>query len=833
MVLAASVAAQGVGPAPVVTVDPVRDPAVDPSAVIREGPGWRYPRAGWIVVHIEGAPYERGYQHGRLLAREIEQYIDALGKNFAPSAGREGWRAARRLADALFLRRIDAELLEEMKGIADGAAAGGARVDGRPVDLIDVVTVNCGIEIDFLDGALAATPHGLEGRDFRDPEQATPQPPVGSHCSAFVATGPATADGQVVVGHITMWTLQQARHFNIWLDLKPERGHRVVMQTYPGGIMSGMDFHMNDAGMVLAETTIDQTDFEPESVPLCSRVRRAIQYGDSIDAMVKILSEGNNGLYSNEWLMADTRRNEIAMFELGTHRSKLWRSSRDEWFGGTPGFYWGCNNAKDLAVRLETVPHVGDRPANLVWRPSDRDRAWLAWYDRFRGKIDAEAGRVAFTTPPLASASSLDAKVSDAAMVSRLEALAVFGPPTGQVWYPKAAEQKQYPDIRPLVPNDWVRLTVEPPPSADSAARKPAVDQAGPPPAPVAVEPTRRPAYRGTLLPEGKDWWLAAAFAEYQPLLARILAAEAKGGDALTEAIGWARFMPTSGYLTAAARLGRDLSLEQIEPQLHDDAWYELGVSKGMLVLDALRERLGSGELAAVLDDYGRAHAGKPADLAAFWAAVAERGGPKPEEARRLWLGAEVDLGSDVDARRRRGRYWTVSRFFHEPEDALIVRGTAGDVAANRAAAERLQQAIRGQWCNVTVPIVADEDLGEAEARGKHLLLVGRPATNRLAARLASSWPVDFGPNSLTLAGATYAHPATAVIVAGPHPWDPARSVVLFAGLGAESTWALAGSVPERAAEAWVGPAGGALRPVFVPIESEPPRDPAVGGGQN
>ena len=29
------------------------------------------------------------------------------------------------------------------------------------------------------------------------------------------------------------------------------------------------------------------------------------------------------------------------MFELGTYKTKLWRSSKNEWFGGTQGFYWG------------------------------------------------------------------------------------------------------------------------------------------------------------------------------------------------------------------------------------------------------------------------------------------------------------------------------------------------------------------------------------------------------------------------------------------------------------------------------------------------------------
>ena len=129
--------------------------------------------------------------------------------------------------------------------------------------------------------------------------------------------------------------------------------------------------------MVVCETTIAQTKFDATGIPLVDRIRRALQYGDSIDKAVEILRQGNNGLYTNEWLLADTKTNEIAMFELGTHKSRLWRSSKNEWFGGTAGFYWGCNNAKDLQVRLETVPALDGRPANVVFHPSDRDRTWL------------------------------------------------------------------------------------------------------------------------------------------------------------------------------------------------------------------------------------------------------------------------------------------------------------------------------------------------------------------------------------------------------------------------------------------------------------------------
>ena len=88
----------------------------------------------------------------------------------------------------------------------------------------------------------------------------------------------------------------------------------------------------------------------------------------------------NNGLYTNEWLIGDAKNNEIAMFELGTYKTKLWRSSKNEWFGGTEGFYWGCNNAKDLNVRLEYKPDPKDAPEHIPYVPTERDLKWQELY---------------------------------------------------------------------------------------------------------------------------------------------------------------------------------------------------------------------------------------------------------------------------------------------------------------------------------------------------------------------------------------------------------------------------------------------------------------------
>src|SRR5262249_27455903 len=223
----------------------------DPASVTRYTKGWRYPQAGWHVVHIEGAPYERGYQHGKLLAAEIADYIESLATNRSAKAAREAWRDTRMLMNALFLRRYDAEYLEEMKGIADGAAAEGAKFDNRRVDLIDIVAINSEIEVAYLDSGLEASATGIDRTHFHGPQYSQPKARPHEHCSAFVAAPPATAHGEVVLGHITMSDLESVSHYDVWLDIQPADGHRVVMQTFPGGIHSGLDYYLNDGGLIV------------------------------------------------------------------------------------------------------------------------------------------------------------------------------------------------------------------------------------------------------------------------------------------------------------------------------------------------------------------------------------------------------------------------------------------------------------------------------------------------------------------------------------------------------------------------------------------------------
>jgi hypothetical protein len=794
----------------------------DPAAVERFGPAYRYPQAGWIVLHVEGDPYERGYQHGRLLAPEIADYVSALATKRSHAAPEAAWQQVRTLVGALFLRRYDPEYLEEIKGIADGAAAGGARFKGRALDLVDLVAVNSEIEVDFLDSALEATPTGLEGRTFREPQEGPKPAPHPEHCSAFAATGPATADGQIVFGHITMFSLFMVHHFNVWLDIKPSRGHRVLMQTYPGGIQSGMDYYMNDAGLLVAETTIDQTKFNPDGQALASRIRKVLQYADGIDDAVKILTTSNNGMYTNEWLFGDTRTGEVAMFELGTDKHRLWRSSRDEWLGGTRGFYWGCNNTKDLAVRLETVPSMEGKPANVVFHPTDRDRTWLRLFAEAKATIDAGFGFRSFMTPPLCAAHSCDAKFTTTAMARELKTWARFGPPQGPTWEPTARERESNPGIRPLVANDWTILSAEPPPSASAGAasavdlastkaKKATESEADPAGGDASGQGILPAAWHGTLLPASDaDIWLAVAFADYESIVARERAIRAKAKDralkpAEQDQLRLALFAPHSRYKTAVARRGSDVALAAIVPDLNSDEWYQIAAGKGVLLLAALRQTLGDEPFLKLMHDFGRAHAGQRVWTEEFRThaeAVARR------DLRGFftpWL-SEPRLPADPG-----GGYWSIDSFEAEPEKALIVFGTLKEADAQREAADHLQRGIAQRWSNVRVPIRSDHEVSEAELRSHHILLIGRPDTNAVAARLAGALPVRFGAGSFVLRNETYAHPATAVIAAGSNPLSARYEVVVFAGLSSEATRRLTQQTSDRRnppAEIWLWSAG-------------------------
>ena len=529
-----------------------------------EGPAFRYEDRGWIFVHVEGAPYARGRQLGKLVSEEIAAYIQKLSIRRDAKDPAHGWAGLRTLADALMLRRYDAEFLEEMKGIADGAAAAGAEVHGRKVDLVDVVTMNSAIDLDSMEGALPVTPSAVTGRSFLSAEDELAVPDRVHKCSSLTATGPATADGRPVFFQIFMWDGYTGLHFNVVLDVVPEKGHRFVMQTFPGGIHSGTDFYMNDAGIVIGETTVLQTPFDAEGTPQSNRIRKAIQYGSSVDEVAAILREKNNGMYTNDWTLADVKKGESAILLLGTAQSKLWRSTDQPAPFGTPGFLWANNNARDAAVRREVAAQPEDAPFDSTFTPANRDLAFRRFYEEHKGKIDVESAIGLMASSPINRPHACDGKVTDAQMAEKLVFMAHQGKVTLREKFPVAGSRRM-PDLPGASPHlTYGYATFSPIVIAEQLKAAHAAQAAAKAKAPTTTEAkavadryafTRDDLWHGTFFPASDaDNWLVAGSAAYWQILRALPEKAADRPDALARALGGS---PEPARLRHLARDGR------------------------------------------------------------------------------------------------------------------------------------------------------------------------------------------------------------------------------------------------------------------------------------
>ena len=515
-----------------IRIEAVEDIAeyIPPETVRWYGPGFRYDDQGWIFVHIEGEPYERGYQYGSLMPDEIAEYIRKLGVRQFRQDPEAGWDTIRFEADALFLRKYDDEYLTEMKGIADGAADAGGEAWERPIDLRDIVGLNSVVDIGQLKGALQVTPNSLTGQAFVAPDEELDIEVDQHKCSAFVATGPATRDGGIVFGQIFMWNGYTGMHWNVITDVVPSDGYRLVYHTFPGGIHSGADFYLNSAGIAFGETTVKQTPYEADSTPQSNRARKAAQYSASIDDVERILWEKNNGMYTNDWPIADFKTGEVAILLLGTKEKKLWRTSEDMSPFGTPGFLWANNNPRDPDVRKEYVAQPDDRPFDLMFSPWNRDIAFNEFYRENQGKIDANAGVALWASSPVNRAHACDGKITTTEMANEMVFLAHHGKVTLREKFPTKG-WRYLPDLPGAEPHLSLGYSVVSPVfiadqlKAARASQKAVANEKDAPnlefgDTAAAFDIDKKELWRGTIEPASPaESWFVSATAAYWRLL--------------------------------------------------------------------------------------------------------------------------------------------------------------------------------------------------------------------------------------------------------------------------------------------------------------------------
>ena len=97
---------------------------------------YRFERGGWVYVHLEGDPSTIGFQHGYLLAKEIEDAFAAVSADMMHSTNRD-WPFFREVAREKLWPKLDQEYQQELEGIAEGL---NTRT-GSPLDVYDFVAL--------------------------------------------------------------------------------------------------------------------------------------------------------------------------------------------------------------------------------------------------------------------------------------------------------------------------------------------------------------------------------------------------------------------------------------------------------------------------------------------------------------------------------------------------------------------------------------------------------------------------------------------------------------------------------------------------------------------
>jgi hypothetical protein len=423
---------------------------VSPETVKWFGEAFRFDYKGWIYLHIEGEPYKRGVQYGYLAADEIKEFINKLAINKNNVNPMAGWNDERFMADALFLRKFDAEYLEEMKGIADGVNKAGVKIFNRQADLIDIAALNSSIDISYSASGLKKTPNPLTGKSFLSAEDDQDVNERLHKCSSFLASKSATESGRIVFSQLFMWGGYTGPHWNLFVDLIPSSGNRLVYETFPGGINSGADFYINSKGIMIGETTVNQTPFDANGSPQANRIRKAAQYANNIDDVVKIMTTDNNGLYTNDWLIGDAKTDEIAVLILGTKKYKLWRSSQNDFYNGQKDWYFSNNNNKSAEVRKEYIANDDNAPYDITYRPMDRDITFWNFYEKNKGKINVPVTLSFMNSSPINRPHACDGKVTTSEMAEKMVFLANYGKVTLREAF--VNENGRIPDLPGAIP---------------------------------------------------------------------------------------------------------------------------------------------------------------------------------------------------------------------------------------------------------------------------------------------------------------------------------------------------------------------------------------------
>jgi len=214
------------------------------------------------VIDLAGSSYEIGRRHGELLKDQIKEFFatayEVHAANMPVKAGKDTLNNFCR-RNVGFLDKYSPELMEELRGIADGC--------GLTVE--DIIFLNSFLEMEDL------RPPGLGGRLIGDKLWG---------CTTFNVMPEAAGDNKSYIGQ-TFDMEKYYSKFNVILRIKPESGLEVLTYTFAGVLgLNGM----NSKGVGVVINKVVANDAR-EGVIYPFIIRKALmqeRIGDSLGSII-------------------------------------------------------------------------------------------------------------------------------------------------------------------------------------------------------------------------------------------------------------------------------------------------------------------------------------------------------------------------------------------------------------------------------------------------------------------------------------------------------------------------------------------------------------------
>ncbi len=279
------------------------------------GNAWMEKRDDIYLMHLNGSPYDVGYQHGILMSEEIK---DGVVRMYAsPFAGGEKsyspklWFLKKYINKKVFhpLEKTQPkDILDQLRGIADGSG-------------LSFKTVFIGNHNAALSQAMFPIQVEKILKKFSK---------IGINigaCSSFAASKKATLNGKTIVGRntdyggITKWPKYQNVCF-----VEPEIGFNYVQVGTAGLVLWAPG--MNEKGIVVCGHAMSYDDMTPHGWNVPAFTDAILRNAESIDDAIDILNDNPRGV-SCGFVIIDGKTKDAIAAEVSTGKATIRRMEND------------------------------------------------------------------------------------------------------------------------------------------------------------------------------------------------------------------------------------------------------------------------------------------------------------------------------------------------------------------------------------------------------------------------------------------------------------------------------------------------------------------------